>query len=300
MSDYLISEETLNNLGDAVRTLSGDNSSMSPIQMINNINETKSAINALEEHKIDSNAHSNLLRLINKGEIANEYVWSKSTISGAWFLVESSTKTWTNDVPSDSNFYRTLYTTAKAVNGEVVLSNPESVFWQDVVGKYVEVGGVKYKITGFEGAYTSLEVVALSAQQGTTSEVVGYVNASSADAYPVDDGYAYTALGKIGEKVQIATGSYTGTGTNGSANPTSITFDFEPKFVYVCAEKSYAKYVLLWVYGAKQVVGTINNGSDYQAVTLSNKTLSWYCGYNQGAPNQLNASGVAYKWIAIG
>ena len=299
MSDYLISEETLSNLGDAVRTLSGETGAMSPTQMTMKVNETKSVIDALEEHKIDSTAHSNLLRLINKGEIANEYIWSKSTISGTWFVVEGTTKNWTNSFPSDSNRYRTLYKTAKGVNGEVVLSDAESVYYTDVIDKYFDLNGVKCKITSLEGA-TSLEYVTLSAVQGTTSEVVGYVNSSESNAYPVDDGYAYMALGKLGEKLQMATGSYTGTGTYGSANPTSITFDFVPKFVYVCSEKSYAKYVLLWVYGAKQVVGTINNGSDYQVVTLSDKTLSWYCGYNQSSPIQLNASGTIYKWIAIG
>ena len=60
------------------------------------------------------------------------------------------------------------------------------------------------------------------------------------DAYPdsgEQDGYEYQYLGVPFENAvtapKIATGSYTGTGTYGSSNPNSLTFEFDPKIVFV-------------------------------------------------------------------
>ena len=55
MSDYLIKEETLSNLANSVRTLSGSTDEMTPDEMVSTINETKSAIEALDEHISDKN-----------------------------------------------------------------------------------------------------------------------------------------------------------------------------------------------------------------------------------------------------
>lgn len=55
MSDYLIKEETLTNLADSVRTISGENTEMTPDQMTLTINNTKNAIDMLNEHISDKN-----------------------------------------------------------------------------------------------------------------------------------------------------------------------------------------------------------------------------------------------------
>lgn len=55
MSDYLIKEETLNNLADSVRTVSGESGEMTPDQMILTMNNTKSTKDALDEHIDDKN-----------------------------------------------------------------------------------------------------------------------------------------------------------------------------------------------------------------------------------------------------
>ena len=62
-----------------------------------------------------------------------------------------------------------------------------------------------------------------------------FVNSPVSNAYPpaVSDGYTYTALGQIGDKARIATGSYVGTGT------TSVEFVspfFIPRIILVSAK----------------------------------------------------------------
>ena len=71
MSDYLIKEETLNNLANSVRTLSGSDVSMTPDEMITTVNETKGAIDALEEHKNDeTNPHNVTAEQVGAASIA--------------------------------------------------------------------------------------------------------------------------------------------------------------------------------------------------------------------------------------
>ena len=55
MADYLIKEETLNNLADSVRILSGETGEMTPDEMIAVVTSTKSAIDSLNEHIDDKN-----------------------------------------------------------------------------------------------------------------------------------------------------------------------------------------------------------------------------------------------------
>lgn len=55
MSDYLIQEETLVNLADAVRTLSDTTDEMTPDEMIATINATQSVIDNLTDHVYDLN-----------------------------------------------------------------------------------------------------------------------------------------------------------------------------------------------------------------------------------------------------
>src|SRR5574344_1061140 len=75
---------------------------------------------------------------------------------------------------------------------------------------------------------------------GYQKVIHGYLNSTDSTAYPpaVSDGYTYTALGRIGDKVRIAAGSYVGAGTYGSGNPNSLTFDLMPQCVLIQEETS--------------------------------------------------------------
>lgn len=145
----------------------------------------------------------------------------------------------------------------------------------------------------------------------------GYVNSPSSDTYPpeVPDGYTYTALGQLGARVQIATGSYVGTGTYGASNPNTLTFEFEPKvFIFFGATDSNGTGVraydcsivpfdyLTETYKAVYLDDGANTSSRCNMMKYSNHVLSWY--YNDpnygGASYQNNASGLTYYYAAIG
>ena len=120
---------------------------------------------------------------------------------------------------------------------------------------------------------------------------------------------------------QIATGSYTGTGTYGSGNQNSISFGFVPKLLYVSARSgevinsslfgggSYYGFLLDYTaavnnagspktfYALSLSDATIYYSSLTYALSNGNMTISWY-GADQS--KQLNSNGATFSYIAIG
>jgi len=125
------------------------------------------------------------------------------------------------------------------------------------------------------------------------------------------------ALGGGGGGAKIATGSYTGAGSYGSSNKNSLTFEFEPKVVFVfpatqgllpCdTNSSRSAWVNSFVWCKDQTISTIVTASVGVSVpakynlnfTLSGNTLSWYTSGTTAA-YQLNGSAVTYNYVAIG
>lgn len=112
---------------------------------------------------------------------------------------------------------------------------------------------------------------------------------------------------------RIATGSYKGTGSYGSSNPNSITFDFTPKMIFInsvykpiqgVTPLTFAFFNCLaltseYVEGA----GIILTGESAAAGTnlvakMASNTVSWYSATS--GTRQLNSSVMTYHWIAIG
>ena len=108
---------------------------------------------------------------------------------------------------------------------------------------------------------------------------------------------------------KIATGSYRGTGTAGSANPNSITLDFEPYFVYVQEHNtSSAPKCMFGAKGSAQMV-RVDDKSEYNIATWSKTDVSWYASGTGKADVQFNETstniygdeyGGSYIWVAIG
>lgn len=110
---------------------------------------------------------------------------------------------------------------------------------------------------------------------------------------------------------KVQTGSYVGTGTYGVSNPTSLTFNFIPKFLMITPVKLNSGDVYYYVIDG--MIGIYNNNSVIRLGrstsniinTISGwgtKTLSWY--YHEQANDfdaygQMNSSGATYYWIAI-
>lgn len=102
--------------------------------------------------------------------------------------------------------------------------------------------------------------------------------------------------------VQIATGSYVGTGTYGKNNPNSLTFEFEPKLLFV-AIKGGGDYGF-YVYGQTNFLTFAFSQETPTAgkciVDISGNTFTWYVTtWNNDAHGQLNYT-TEYNYWAIG
>ena len=121
-------------------------------------------------------------------------------------------------------------------------------------------------------------------------------------------------LAQLGTKAKIQTGTYVGTGTYGSSNPCSLTFDFEPEFVMVFrynsnispfyahdASTSTRTDCMIWL--NKSNCEMNESSTNIISFDESTNTLSWYIekpGNYVEALMQLNLSGETFKYIAVG
>nr|DAU90719.1 MAG TPA: hypothetical protein [Caudoviricetes sp.] len=137
--------------------------------------------------------------------------------------------------------------------------------------------------------------------------LLGYVNSPNYSAYPPteDDGYIYEPFGQLGAGARIATGSYTGTGTYGASNPNSLTFEFEPKIIYIKGTDDYNMVPaggFIWVNPSTDGIGYYGGGSSSGAwghvVITWGKTVTWYS--KDSYLYQINWEGKSYTYFAIG
>lgn len=117
------------------------------------------------------------------------------------------------------------------------------------------------------------------------SEHVTYVNSPDIDAYPADDGYDYIYLGQLAS-LGGHHGSYKGTGTYGSNNQNTLSFDFPVNCVTIS-------------YDGVAGVGTLIRGTTTTPnlyVVWGDTSVSWYSTNN--ASNQYNSAGTTYNYMA--
>lgn len=143
-----------------------------------------------------------------------------------------------------------------------------------------------------------------------------YIFSGDRLAYPdsgEQDGYEYQYLGvpfeNAKEAPKVVTGSYIGTGTYGSNNPTSISFDSPVKMFFVHTINNRSQYdsivfiVVPAIDGVKDVfpfwyIGPQLNSNYYvDYLKISGNTVKWY--NDQSAQYQLNESEYIYYYTAI-
>lgn len=98
---------------------------------------------------------------------------------------------------------------------------------------------------------------------------------------------------------KIATGNYTGTGSFGQSNPTTVVVPFKPLLVIISGETgNYTNGITL--VNPNTLVKQWNNydGSGAQDVIWSDNSVGIWD--DSQAPAQLNNSGAIYYWVAIG
>lgn len=108
--------------------------------------------------------------------------------------------------------------------------------------------------------------------------------------------------GQIKDGVKIATGSYTGTGTYGASHPNSLTFAFEPKLVFIGAERQFSADCA-FVFNGQTTFSRTNSGGggDSADCSFSGNTFTWYSQSSSwGSAAQMNSANVEYLYFAIG
>lgn len=109
-----------------------------------------------------------------------------------------------------------------------------------------------------------------------------------------------------GAGAKIAYGTYTGTGTYGSANPKTLTFSFQPKLVIVEPDTgdiaAYPCQFGFFFRGQNYAQTKPNaagggNDANVAKLTWSGNSVSWY---GQNVASQLNANNFTYFYLAIG
>lgn len=105
---------------------------------------------------------------------------------------------------------------------------------------------------------------------------------------------------------RIETGSYVGTGTYGKNNPTSLTFGFTPKIVFISSSGNdsptgYNRFTSPLVFGTSRARNINLDGSlttSHLYLTWEDQSVSFYS--PNSAWEQLNQSGFTYYYVAIG
>lgn len=270
----------------------------------------------------------------------NQYWWKRRANSSHWEAQIGTAQMtdiyhWDRFVVNDPTLqYADSYTIAN--DGTVTLSNPQTQEFSDgspsltiLRGKYFikvsnsDLGnGVYYaannaQIDDYRSNDFDYYQIQCAPVTSTYVEGVGdweYVQSSDRNTYPdggIQDGYEYQFLGRPLDNAvdapKIATGSYVGTGTHGSSNQNTLTFSFAPQFLIVANGTSNVRDfgIIISYTGTAYPIDTGYGHDIFTGTTVTavgGTTISWYASYNPSNDTryQANASGVTYKYIAIG
>lgn len=198
-------------------------------------------------------------------------------------------------------------------SGDVSMSNPSigqsfNTATSDLLGKFIRANTYGITSSNTQGYQLPSGIIHIPSTATIKNEVIPSISSSSQwvtiDRYQPVTGYAAIPagttieyLGKLGDKARVQVVSYVGTGTYGSSNPNSLTFDRSPRLVIVKASSS--GNIAFFAPGnnaSQSLPGT--SSSNRLSVTWSNnnKTMSWR---GESAPAQLNQSGNKYTVIVI-
>lgn len=178
----------------------------------------------------------------------------------------------------------------------------ESNNFTTLKGKFISTSRYGYDVIFFVPVSSTLTTAVIDGDTKFSADcqpVTGY------PAIPADTVIEY--LGCLGDKAMVQVLSYVGTGTYGVNNPTSLTFRFKPKIVFVTnVGTNYTTYMLLIpsalsaTYTSYGYIGALygaENLSDYYA-KIEDMTVSYYSSNNYSS--QANVLNVTYTVLAIG
>lgn len=197
-----------------------------------------------------------------------------------------------------------------------------------MAGKFIQLYGSSGSAMELSGPFSTIpgEIVFIPADTSFNTETIRGDDYFTIDRYQPVTGYAAIPagttieyLGKLGDKARMQVVSYVGTGTYGSSNPCSVTFNFPPKVVRLLGEISsggnftvcsiYPKNTnygihsailftkaLTTTYKARLGFSENNYTASYCKISQDGKTVTWY---NNG-DDQINTAGYTYYFLALG
>lgn len=158
------------------------------------------------------------------------------------------------------------------------------------------------------GSFTNESSTAIALQSGTAGESIECIFSGTTAADFVSDGQVIDSPGVYGVGImdgilqvwskdrpgQVVTGSYVGTGTYGSSNPNTLTFDFEPKVIFISAQHVAGMATLI---RDCDTSAALRPSDVYELrVTWSENSVSWY--NTAGTYTQLNANDT-YRYYCL-
>lgn len=240
--------------------------------------------------------------------LGDDYLWQKQSVSGE--IKEATEPSSLGRMPEDDTFYYYDSVQLDLANRKIVGVGEHkivnqlngSVEWDKVIGKYMLYPYVEdswpvntfYRVTKRDPPYDAI-FEGYAQYSEFTLGPAQYLNSPNADAYPSGTvgNVQYDALGKIGNKLQIQTGTYVGSGVYGSTNQNSLTFEFVPKIVIVLSKTETA------LNNQDSFIYIGQPGSTWnQMFDLNLKTLSWHS--ERSEQKQCNTAGSTYYYVAIG
>lgn len=161
-------------------------------------------------------------------------------------------------------------------------------------GKYVKCPKINADLSDMI-VYFPSDVV-FSLEEGSPFRIIvnKYQPVTGYAAIPANTTIEY--LGCLGDKARVQVVSYVGTGTYGSSNPNSLTFDFVPKAVFLFSADTYNKCFV--AYGDTTGFVFDSDATVVLHVSWNGKNISWFNTDND--LRQHNVSGYKYRAIAIG
>ena len=259
------------------------------------------------------------------------YTGDKSSTKNTYYYADSYTVSGTNLVlnnPATATPYYSSKASVDVLKGKYCCAAADMTDGVSNYLYYIRPDATATQYTDYDNTF------GFEFDQGNKYKVVEVTTYSEWERLSSPDASAYPSSGVVGNEeymyvgvpfenatsphIQVATGSYVGTGASGSNHPCALTFDFAPKMVIVYSGDSYGPYANTaytgssWgtshqVFYAGSTRFSVYNG--YHATTtfsLSGNTLTWYSAYNGSSVTssaggcQMNAGGNTYHYIAIG
>ena len=237
----------------------------------------------------------------------------------AGYVLGSKTETWAISSSASTATARATLASSVSVGDDGTVSlvspNTNTSVAVETNSQYVSVARDRLRgnfLQRSDGTiwYIPSDANVTSTTSGVSKYGAPYIYCFVAEMQPVTGYAAISAgttieyLGKLGNKAKVQVVSYVGTGTYGSSNPNSLTFDFAPKVVIVNGHRVMSSYtnsysiILSPQSGAGVSILGSNRGYVYWVICeATDRTVSWYA---DSYSNQLNESGMKYVAVAIG